>query len=289
MPSGRVGILHPGQMGSVVAAAAQSQGNDVYWASQGRSRASAQRAAELNLKDANTVPELCATCDVIATVCPPEFADATADQVLSFGFRGMFIDANAIAPERIRAMDRRMTAAGVCFVDAGIIGLATMVPGKVWMLFSGCDAAQAAQFFSGGPIQTEVLDDKAGSASALKLCYSAYNKGSIALLCATMATAESLGVREALERQWARSAGGSASGSKPDPYRALPQSAAKAWRFAPEMLEIAGTFEAAGMPPEFHRGAAAVYEMLREFKDVPNLQIETILQALLGQAMEKKA
>jgi 3-hydroxyisobutyrate dehydrogenase-like beta-hydroxyacid dehydrogenase len=264
MPARRIGILHPGEMGSAVAASMQIGGNEVCWASEGRSGHTRERAAELGLVDVFTVASLCERCPAIFSVCPPEFADAVADQVRGLSFRGLYVDANAISPERVRCMDARMRGSGITFVDGSIIGLAprigpaTRVAGSTWIYFSGESAAEAAAYFgAGGPLQAEVIEGEIGKASALKMCFAGYSKGTSALLCAVLAAAEQLDVRHLLERQWTRM-----GGSPANPAKTVAGVAPKAWRFAPEMNEIAATFDAAGLPPEFHRAAGEIYSAL---------------------------
>ena len=65
-----IGILHPGAMGISVAVSAKNSGYTVYWASNGRSPQSQQRANEHNLQDAGTVANLSATCHIILSVLP---------------------------------------------------------------------------------------------------------------------------------------------------------------------------------------------------------------------------
>ena len=72
----KIGILHPGQMGVVVAKTIRNSGHDVYWASAGRSTESRGRASEAGLTDAGSVERLCKICAAIVSVCPPEFAEA---------------------------------------------------------------------------------------------------------------------------------------------------------------------------------------------------------------------
>lgn len=54
----------------------------------------------------------------------------------------------------------------------------------------------------------------------------------------------------------------------------------KAWRFVAEMHEIAATFEAAGMPPEFHQAAAEIYSRLAAFKGSGEARFEEVVDAL---------
>jgi hypothetical protein len=92
-----------------------------------------------------------------------------------------------------------------------------------------------------------------------------------------MGAADHLGVLEDLKRQWARG-GPALDKTEAHILRAAP----KAWRWVPEMHEIAATFQTAGMPPEFHRAAALIYDMLREFKGADPASIEDVLRKLDG-------
>ena len=171
-----------------------------------------------------------------------------------------------------------MAAAGASFVDGGIVGGPAWQPDSTWLYLSGPRAAEAAALFAAGPLETVVIGDEIGKASALKMCYAAYSKGSTALLCAVVAAAEQLGVREDLNRQWAH-----------DDPRSPDQNAgrvrrvtAKAWRFAGEMDEIAATFRSAGLPGEFHAAAATLYRRLAGFKDAAATpSLDEVLAALV--------
>ena len=278
MDTHRIGFLHPGDMGISIAASAQHAGNEVYWASEGRSLETQSRAAKYGLRDARTLSNLCAECAIIVSVCPPHAAEEVAQQVLASGFNGMYLDANAIAPQRAERIGADLAAAGISFVDGGIIGGPAWTPGSTWLYLAGPQAAQVASCFAAGPLETQVLSAQIGRASALKMCFAAYTKGTTALLCAILATAEDLGVRGDLEQHWQRD----------DPQFAdqvtqrVRQVTAKAWRFAGEMEEIAATFRSSGMPGEFHAAAANVYRRLADFKAArATPDLEDVLAALL--------
>jgi len=83
MTAQRIGFLHPGDMGISIAASAQNAGNEVYWASVGRSPDTQARAAKYGLRDAHTLEQLCDECAIIVSVCPPHAAEEVAQQVLS--------------------------------------------------------------------------------------------------------------------------------------------------------------------------------------------------------------
>jgi 3-hydroxyisobutyrate dehydrogenase-like beta-hydroxyacid dehydrogenase len=275
----KVGVLHPGNMGIAVAAAVQKGGRVVYWASESRSAQTRERAERFDLQDARTLTDLCATCSVIVSVCPPHAAETVAGQVVAQGFDGLYMDVNAISPQRAQRIGLAMEDAGVTFVDGGIVGGPAWERGTTWLHLAGPAAETAASLFAAGPFETNVLGEEIGLASALKMCYAAYTKGTTALLCGILATAEVLGVREDLQRQWAWNGSG-LDEQAPRRVRAVTE---KAWRFVGEMEEISATFAEAGLPSGFHQAAADVYRRIAHFKDAPSLpSLESVLAALMA-------
>jgi 3-hydroxyisobutyrate dehydrogenase-like beta-hydroxyacid dehydrogenase len=271
----RVGILHPGQMGVVVAETLRNSGQEVCWASEGRSRETCQRASAAGLTDAGSVAWLCEICAVIVSVCPPEFAEGLAREVTGHGFRGLYIDLNAISPDRARRIRGLVTSRGGSFLDGAIIGMPACARGQTWIYVAGKNASPAAAYFCGGPLEFEVLGEESGQASALKMCFAAHSKGIAALQAAVLGAAQSLGVEKALERQWTRS-----GPSFERVAASIRQAAPKAWRFAGEMREIADTFESAGIPKGFPAAAWEVYEKLRPFKGAGLPELAAIFEKL---------
>jgi 3-hydroxyisobutyrate dehydrogenase-like beta-hydroxyacid dehydrogenase len=274
----KTGVIHPGMMGICVAATIQNSGHEVYWASEDRSPQTRKRAEKFNLLDAGSLPALCETCSLIISVCPPHAAEEMAEKVLAHSFHGLYLDVNAISPQRTNRIGQRMCEGGVDFVDGGIIGFPVWERGKTWLYLSGEKATEAAGFCSGGPLETSVVGNEVGKASALKMCYAAYTKGTTALLCGVLATAQELGVRGELETQWSRDWAnfGEQAGER------VRNVTAKAWRFAGEMAEIAATFREAGLPGEFHAAAEMIYRRIAGFKDAPSTPaLEKVLEKLI--------
>jgi hypothetical protein len=132
------------------------------------------------------------------------------------------------------------------FVDGGIVGGPPDEPGTTLYL-SGPGAASVAVLFVGTKLEPRVVAD----ASAIKMAYAAWSKGSAAMLLAIRDVARHFGV----EQEWERAA--------PELAKRLPRAehaaATKGWRWTGEMEEIADTFAAAGQPDGFHRAPARVY------------------------------
>lgn len=258
-----IGILHPGEMGISLAASAISSGQPVYWLPQSRSGRTRARAQKHNLIELDTLSQFCRTCEVILSICPPHAAEEVARSVVSAGFQGLFLDANAISPQRAIAIGHLLDAGGAGFVDGGIIGGPAWKPKETRLYLSGQRAGEIAACFSNGPLETKILGTEIGKASALKMCYAAYTKGTTALLSAILAAAEKLEVRPALYEQWDTDD----PGFSEQVAQRVRRVTAKAWRFEGEMEEIAATFHAAGLPDGFHRAAAEIYQRMAGFKD----------------------
>ena len=270
-----IGIINPGHMGVSIAASAINNGHHVYWASEGRSAETRQRAEEHGLIDVGSLQELCKTCSIVLSVIPPSAAEEVAEQVAALNFTGTFADLNAISPQRAERIGRRLETDGIKFVDGGIIGPPAWKPKTTWLCLSGTDSGTVSSCFTHGPLQTETLSDRVGDASALKMCYGAYTKGHIALIAGVLGTAGNLGVRESLMRRWADDGSGLDESAAPRVARITD----RAWRWVGEMQEIAATFAGANMPSGFHEAAGDIYQRLAKFKDEP-ATVETVLEAL---------
>lgn len=273
-----LGLVSPGAMGASVGAAATLNGHRVLWASANRGRATRERASRAGLDDCQTLAAMISQCEILLSICPPHEAQSLAREIIGLGFKGIYVDANAISPTRSRAIGELVTAAGGQFVDGGIIGGPAWQPGCGTRLYlAGQCAEQISQCFTDSPLESIVLPGGVGSASALKMTFAAYTKGSAALLAAILAVAEKEGVRLDLEQQWGVD-------FTQRTHLGTLATSAKAWRFVGEMQEIADTFRAAGLPGDFHLAAAEVYNRLSRYKDADPLpSLEQVLASLLDQ------
>jgi 3-hydroxyisobutyrate dehydrogenase-like beta-hydroxyacid dehydrogenase len=254
----RIGLVHPGQMGASVGAAAVGSGHEVVWASAGRSAASRRRADDAGLVDAGSLAALLARVDLVLSVVPPEAAVAVAEQVAADGFAGTYVDANAVAPATARRIDGIIaggSGTGGGFVDGAIIGGPVGSPGGTRLYLAGGPAAEVAAVFDGSGLEAIVLPGPPGAAAAVKAAYAGWTKGSAALVLALRALARAEGVEPALLAELSRSLPELPAQAD----RAARGAAAKAWRWAGEMDEIAAAFAADDLPAGFHQAAADIY------------------------------
>lgn len=267
-------------MGSVVASVLPPvTGRPVLWVGEGRSAESIDRAEQAGLTDAGSLAGMAGQADVILSVCPPEAAIQVADDVAATGFDGLYVDANAVSPETARAVGRRFDR----FVDGGIVGPPPTAPGLTRLYLSGEQAAEVAALFDGTAVEARLVEGGDGAASAVKMCFASWTKGTSALLLAIRALAESEGVSQALLGEWATSMPDLAGRSDGVTAAVGP----KAWRFEGEMLEIASTFGANDLPGGFHQGAAEIYRRLAPLKGTSGPSLDQALDLLLGDSNDQ--
>ena len=256
-----IGVMSPGDMGQAVAQQLRQRGYRVCTALEKRSARSQALAREAGLIDVGTIEQLSEQCEVILSIMNPaaalEFSGEMARALRATRRRPLFVDCNAIAPVTMQAVNANITAAGGRCADGGIIGQPPRGAAKTRLYVSGPEARELEQLAT-PQISVRVLSERVGDASAIKMCYGAMNKGVIALALEVLIAARRLGVDAAFETQLLE--------TQRDVYErvigGLPVMPPKAYRWVPEMLEIARTFEAAGMTPRVFQGAADIYEFV---------------------------
>jgi 3-hydroxyisobutyrate dehydrogenase-like beta-hydroxyacid dehydrogenase len=256
----KIGVTSPGDMGQAVAGRLKACGFEVFTALEGRSARTSELAAKAGLTDCGTIAKLVATCDTIFSILNPgaaiEKAQEVAAAMRASGKKIVYVDCNAIAPQSGLEIERLIHEAGGTFIDAGIIGPPPRGKAKTKLYVSGPEAAALSQCIVDEQLQVRVVGERSGDASAVKMCYASLTKGSIALGMELLIAARKLGVEQALEAELMES------------QRELFESVVnrsvsmppKAYRWVPEMLEIAKTFEDVGLTPSIFNGAADMFE-----------------------------
>jgi 3-hydroxyisobutyrate dehydrogenase-like beta-hydroxyacid dehydrogenase len=251
-----VGLLHPGEMGAAVGGCLVSVGHTVLWDPAGRSRASTGRALAAELTGVDHLTTLVSRCQVILSICPPHAALDVAGHVAATGYGGVYVDANAISVATAARVASVVEAGGATYADGGIIGPPPEVAGHTRLYLSGPRAAEVSALFARSALDARVAEGQPFAASAVKMAYAAWTKGTSALLLAARALARAEGVERTLLAEWALSQ--PALGKQSE--RSAGAAAAKGWRWVAEMEEIAASMAAAGLPPGFHEAAAAIYD-----------------------------
>ena len=258
----RVAVQSPGDMGSGVGRELVSRGFQVATCLAGRSERSRQLAQAAGLDCVESLDALVESSDLVLSILPPAAAERfAADAVATLrrtGARPAFADCNAIAPTTARRIAARFTGTGACFIDAGIIGAPpgrSALPTRLYC--SGPDTS-ALVALDGPNLRVYRLGDDMGRASAMKMVYAATTKGTFTLHAAALIAARAYGLSGPFHAELAESLPAEFAAMN----RMVPRLPLDAARWIGEMHEISETFSAAGVPAEFHQGAARIFELL---------------------------
>lgn len=273
-----IGILHPGAMGARVAEQAAGTGVPVWWVATGRSAQSRERAESAGLRGVDTLDELVERCEVILSVCPPAAALAVAEAVAATSFSGIYVDANAISPEHAAEVaglfDGRARV-----VDGGIVGGPPRKAGDARLYLSGEDAEaleSVRALFAKTVLEPHVLPGPVGRASALKLAFASYNKISYLLAAQAFALASGHGVLDELLELAADKVPGTLLARPEQVTTAGP----RAWRWAPEMEEIAAACAEVGVPGDVAALASRVFLRWADLRGAQDVPLEELIRGL---------
>lgn len=255
-----IAILSAGEMGAGIGGALVRAGHTVATILEGRGEETRARAAEAGIQEAANLKELLASAEFVFSIVPPSVAQSTGIAVASameaFDAHPVYVECNAISPDTSVEIAEGIVEAGGDVVDGGLIGAPP--PRDKTRLYVAGQASASVAAIACDEFTIVDLGETYGDASALKMVYASLTKGLNAMMTAALITAARNGVYEPFVEEL--------GASQPDFHKraetAIPRLPADAGRWVREMEEIASTYLAAGMPADFHRGAAAIMELL---------------------------
>ncbi|HSF30763.1 MAG TPA: NAD(P)-binding domain-containing protein [Candidatus Tectomicrobia bacterium] len=253
-----VGVLSPGEMGAAVAMVLRAHGLRVLTCLEGRSARTRQRADAAGLEVVPTLAALVSTVDTVFSIVPtfsaPAVGAGIAQAIEQTGKSIVFVEANAISPMTSSAIEQTITRSGARYIDGCIIGGPADVGRSTMFYLSGAEAEVAAAAMRAGGLCVEVLGERIGQASAFKMGYAGFTKGTTALLLELTLMAHKWGFLDAILAKY--------GSSHPEALRMFtthlttwPEYAAIR---AEEMVEIAAMAAAAGLTPIMAPGAEQV-------------------------------
>jgi 3-hydroxyisobutyrate dehydrogenase-like beta-hydroxyacid dehydrogenase/rhodanese-related sulfurtransferase len=254
-----VALVAQGAMGAGTGAALSENGVRVVTSLEGRSAASARRAAEAKMEPVSDAEM--AAADVILSIVPPgealAFARRMAPHLTAAAKKPIFVDANAVSPATVRDIAAVIATTGAPFVDAGIIGGPPKGGYCPAYYASGADAPRLMVLARNG-LDVRVLDAPIGAASALKMSYAGITKGLTGIGSAMMLAAARNGAAEGLRNELAESQ------KELTPWfeRQIPGMYAKAYRWVAEMREIRDFLHGDPAGAMIYEGMAQLYERL---------------------------
>jgi 3-hydroxyisobutyrate dehydrogenase-like beta-hydroxyacid dehydrogenase len=250
-----IGVLSPGEMGAAVATVLRAHGLRVVTCLEGRSARTRQRSETARLEVVSTLAQLVHTVEAVLSIVPTMSAPAVGKEIAQAITQTSkpisFIEANAISPMTSTTIEQTILRAGGRYIDGCIIGGVRDVGRSTMFYLSGPDAEVAAAALQAGGVQAEVLGGRAGQASAFKMGYAGFTKGTTALLLELTLMAHAWGFLDAILAKYAS--------SHPEALRLFtahvttwPEYAAIR---AEEMVELTATAKAAGLAPNMAPGA----------------------------------
>lgn len=231
-----------------------------------------------------SIEEALEGADLVLSLVTTESALDTARSASPFIRDAVYVDLNTTTPEVKREIGRLIEAGGGRPIDGAICDPAEVYGHKVVTLISGPEARRLSKAMARYGMQLQVLSERVGDASALKVVRSVFTKGLMMTFLEAIEAARRCGlVDELLE-----SIAGTVEGL---PLRDLALSLAgtsliAAERRAQEMEGVVSTLESLGM--DSHISAAALekfrwlkgFDFHEELGGVPPESVEAMLLAL---------
>lgn len=271
-----VALLHPGQMGAAIGAQLTDQGHRVLWNPHGRSADTRERADTARLHPVQDLAALVRQVEVVLSICPAAAAESVAASVAAVGYRGLYVDANAVSPQRMRAISDLFAGTDATVVDACISGAPPSDKALPRIYIAGPSTVGTAEsLFTSSGFDTTVLGPQIGAASALKMATASWMRTARASVAIAHALADEYGVTDELQREALHF--GVPMLADRDYLSGV---AARAWRWTPEMQEIAATLAEAGLPTDIAEATGALYQRLTSAKNNWDISPAEVLDML---------
>ena len=273
-----VAVIAMGEMGAGVARRLVERGARVLTNLEGRSAASADRAAEAGVEVVADDQALVAGADFVLSIVPParaaELALRLRPAIRAASSKAVYVDCNAIAPLTLEGIAAGFATDDLPFVDAGIIGGPPTTEGYTPRVYASGRAAQTFMALNAYGLDIKLMSPKLGEASALKMAYAGTTKGTSAVMVSIMLGAARAGVASALIAEMADSQPGRMEGA----VRQLPSIFKKAYRWDGEMEEIAKFLRPEMGGSEIFQGAADLYrELAQDYAGGPKTERMALL------------
>src|SRR3990172_1090626 len=184
-------------MGEQWARVLSSHGVRICTCSNGRSPRTLEAVQRCGASQMENVEDLVKASDLIVSLVPGgaslDVAGRVAQAIESTGKNALFLEANAISPARAQEIAALVIQAGGDCIDGGVIGAASQLTQGTFTVLSGPRASELETLGSLG-LSVEVVGDKVGQASALKMLNIGLFHGLTTLMLELLFGARRLGI-----------------------------------------------------------------------------------------------
>ena len=258
-----IAIQSPGDMGHEIGRVLVNAGYKVVSAMEGRSKRTRALAKSGGIIDVGKLENLYDDIDVILSIMRPDkalnFIKNMCDLANLHKARPLLVDLNAVAPSTALKAEQLSSAAGLDFIDGGIIGEPPRAPKNQSprLYVSGTRSNELMALNQSG-LDFRDLGSKIGSASGIKMAYAALTKGLTAIAINSIVTAKAHNV----QNEFLAELKFSQETLLGHLERGLPSMCPKAYRWVGEMEEISKTHKELGLPKNLFEGAADIYRLV---------------------------
>ncbi|HUZ67111.1 MAG TPA: DUF1932 domain-containing protein, partial [Beijerinckiaceae bacterium] len=255
-------IIAQGEMGAGLARRLAENGVNALTSLEGRSEKSRARAQAAGMCAVSW--EEIGDADLFLSVVPPgsalDLAREAAAKWKDATRRPLYVDCNAVSPQTVEEIAGVLAAAGVSFVDAGIIGGPPRPGDKGPRIYACGPHAHIFAKLTAFGLDIEDLCAPIGAASALKMSYGGITKGMTAIGAIMMLGAMRASAGDALKRELALSQPERLAWLSRQIHGMFP----KAYRWVAEMEEIAAFQRDDPAGTEIFEAIARFYARLAE-------------------------
>lgn len=223
-----------------------------------------RRAAEAGVELLPTAAQVAAQVDILILSVPSSLTLAACQSFLGALRKGqIYADVGASTPEVKKQEWALVQDAGVLFADSAMLGSLPLSRHQVPIVASGNGAAAFREAMTPFGMKIEVVGDKPGEASAIKLVRSIYMKGMAALLFEMLEAAAAHGVADQVVASVGASLDGIPFGNHVD--RLVTGTAIHAHRRAAELDGSIQMLEEAGLCSVMTAASRQRHAMLEPF------------------------
>lgn len=232
----KIGFIGFGEVASTLCDGLLKNGADVYTCVHDRSIRTKKIAENSGVEICETYKMLAEDSDILISAAVPSSSVDVARMVGEY-VEGIYVDMNNVSPKTVNAALDLVRSGKT--VDASIIGSVRKKRLDVNIIASGPSADSFAELRKYG-MNIQIIGEKTGQASAIKLLRSAYTKGVSALLFESLYHAYTLGVDEDVLKYLSKTEGKDFKNSS---MSRIISSAYHAERRSQEMEEVVGMFQ----------------------------------------------
>lgn len=198
-----IGVIGLGEAGIAISAGLADTGKvsvigyDIRLAHHTEGDALRARIDSVGVPTTDSIEQLVEDADIVISLVTAAAAVPVAQQVAP-GLRSeqLYVDANSASPAVMQTIASMIAGTGAGFVDIAIMAAVAPLGHRTPMLASGPDAKTLVDQLRGAGTQIEVVGNKAGAASAVKMMRSIMLKGVEALILECVLCSERFGVTD---------------------------------------------------------------------------------------------